>query len=441
MGTWFVMPCGEKERNQLPWGDEMPYWLQRAALFLLKTLGVLLLLFLFLKGLKYLAPFIVAFILSSALDPLVRLMEKKLRIHRKIGSVFSILVALGTVGTLLGLMAARIAMEVRNLYTSITSSSVDATAFFRDIMDQATAFYIRLPSEVTDAIDSTLSALGETVRNVIGSLAKFTLAFTISVPEALVFVLISIIATYFMLSDRVRINEAIERWIPRKWLTGTRSMILGVFKAMFGWLRAQGIIICITFTIIVTGLLIVGVQNPLVIALMTAIIDALPVFGAGFILIPWGVFSLIAGNVRFGVFLLLLDVVVLVVRHLIEPKIVGKQIGIHPLLTLMGMYLGLRWLGVLGMIVGPILMVLLKALLENLLKIPSVKALVDRWFREPAPSSQSSRVDPDDGATWHMGEDRTSDAFSSTPSATEVHPYKAGAPSSESTDENSFNNS
>lgn len=438
MGTWRVMPCGEKERNQLPWGDEMPYWLQRAALFLLKTLGILLLLFVFLKGLKYLAPFIVAFILSSALDPLVRLLEKKLRIHRKIGSVFSILVALGTVGTLLGLMAARIAMEVRNLYTSITSSSVDVTAFFRNMMDQATAFYIRLPREVTDAIDSTLSALGETVRNVIGSLAKFTLAFTISVPEALVFVLISIIATYFMLSDRVRINEAIERWIPRKWLTGTRSMILGVFKAMFGWLRAQGIIICITFTIIVTGLLIAGVQNPLVIALMTALIDALPVFGAGFILIPWGVLSLIAGNVRFGVFLLLLDVVVLVVRHLIEPKIVGKQIGIHPLLTLMGMYLGLRWIGVLGMIVGPILMVLLKALLENLLKVPSVKALVDRWFRDPASSGQSAQAGPTDAEPRQMMGDNTTDAFSSSASTANQHSSTAPLPSSESTEGKRF---
>ncbi|MDD3228691.1 MAG: sporulation integral membrane protein YtvI [Oscillospiraceae bacterium] len=373
----------------------MPYWLQRAGTFVLKTLGLLLALFLLFKGVKYLAPFLVAFILSSALFPLVRWMERKLRIHRKIGSVFSILLALGTVGTLLGLMAARIATEIHNLYTTITSSSVDVSAFFRRVMDQATAFYIRLPQEVTNTIDSTLSALGDTVRDVIGSLAKYTLAFTVSVPEALVFVLITIIATYFMLSDRVRINEAIERWIPKRWLTGTRSMVLGVFKAMFGWLRAQGIIICITFTIIVTGLVIAGVQNPLVIALMTAIIDALPVFGAGFILIPWGVLSLIAGNVRFGVFLLLLDVVVLVVRHLIEPKIVGKQIGIHPLLTLMGMYLGLRWIGVLGMIVGPILMVLTKALLENLIKIPAVKALVDRWFREDVPAPPPGGVRED----------------------------------------------
>ena len=381
----------------------MPYWLQRALTFMLKLLGLFLLLFLLLKGIKYLAPFLVAFILSSALEPLVRVMEKRLRIHRKIGSVFSILVAMATVGTLLGLMAARIAMEIRNLYNTISDSSVDMTAFFRRMMDEATAFYIRLPIEVTDAIDNTVSALGETVKDVIGGLARFTLAFTVSVPEALVFVLISIIATYFMLSDRARITAAFERWIPRRWLSGTLTMLLGIFKAMFGWLRAQGIIICITFTIIITGLLAAGVQNPLVIALMTAIIDALPVFGAGFILIPWGVLSLIAGNIRFGVFVLLLDVVVLVVRHLIEPKIVGKQIGIHPLLTLMGMYLGLRWIGVLGMIVGPILMVLLKTVLENVLKIPSVKAQVDRIFKEKPEAPQA-------GANGNTGPEMAPDA-------------------------------
>ena len=359
----------------------MPFWLQKTLYFLFRTLLFVLGLFLVLKLLKYLAPFIVAFLLANALEPVVRFLEKRIRLPRKLGAVFALLVVLGAIGTLLGMLGARLAVEIRNVYTTLSGSSGDFSSFLRRIVSQAQSFYFRLPDEVTSAIDSTADALGESVRTLLGRFAQNTLAFTISIPEAVVFVLVTILAAYFMISDRKRILAAFERWVPQNWLRGTRRMLLGVFKALFGWLRAQGIIICITFTVILSGLLLSGVENPLVIALATAIIDALPVFGAGFVLIPWSIFSLIGGNVKLGIFLLLLDGTILILRHLIEPRIVGRQIGIHPLLTLIGMYLGLQWIGVLGMIAGPICMVVLKAILEGVLKMEPVQAFVRHLFR------------------------------------------------------------
>lgn len=360
----------------------MPFWLQRTLFFLLRALLALLALFLVLKLLRYTAPFLLAFLFSTALEPVVRFLKKKIRIPRKLGAVISILLVLGTIGSMLGLIVDRLVVEIRNLYEAFSSSFVDMTAFFNHMMVQATQVYIRLPKEVTDAIDNSVSALGTSLKDILGGLAEITLRFTVSVPEAIIFLLVTILATYFMISDRARINAAFEKWVPRSWLKNSRHMVIDVFKALFGWMRAQGIIMSITFSILLIGLLVAGVDNPLVLALLTAIIDALPVFGAGAILIPWGVASLIVGNVQLGIFLLVLDAVILVVRHLIEPRIVGHQIGIHPLLTLLGMYLGLQWIGVLGMILGPICMVLLKAILDGAMKIERVTLFMQRLFRE-----------------------------------------------------------
>ncbi len=373
----------------------MPFWLQKTLYFVFRTLLLVLVLFLALKLLRYLAPFIVAFLLANALEPVVQFLEKRIRLPRKLGAVFSLLFVLGAIGTLLGMMGARLAYEIRNVYAGVSGSSTDFADFLRQMMEKAQNFYFRLPEEVTQAIDSTASALGESVRTLLGRMAQSTLAFTVSIPEAVVFLLVSILAAYFMISDRKPILEAFERWVPHNWLRGTRRMLVGVFKALFGWLRAQGIIICITFTVIVSGLLLAGVANPLIIALSTAVIDALPVFGAGAVLIPWGIFSLATGNVKLGVFLLLLDVVILVLRHLIEPRIVGRQIGIHPLLTLVGMYLGLQWIGVLGMIAGPILMVVLRAVLEGVLKLDSVKAFLAQLFRSNGGGGREGGFDSD----------------------------------------------
>ncbi len=369
----------------------MPVWLHRTLFFLLRALLAVLALFLVLKMIRFSAPFLLAFLFSAALEPVVRFLNKRIRIPRKLGAVISILLVLGTIGTMVGLIVARLVTEIRNLYEAFSTSFVDLNAFFNRMMAQATQFYIRLPKEVTDALDNSVSALGTSLKDILRSLAEATLKFTVSVPEAVIFLLVTILATYFMISDRDKIIAAFEKWVPKSWLKNSRHMVVDVFKALFGWLRAQGIIMSITFSILLTGLLVAGIANPLVIALLTAFIDALPVFGAGAILIPWAIALFLAGNVKIGIFLLVLDVIVLVVRHLIEPRIVGHQIGIHPLLTLLGMYLGLQWIGVLGMILGPICIVLLKALLDGIMKMKRVTVFMQRVFRENDPEAESDR--------------------------------------------------
>ena len=128
-------------------------------------------------------------------------------------------------------------------------------------------------------------------------------------------------------------------------------------------MRATLILMAITFVQLYIGLLILQVQYALLMAFIIAIFDALPVIGAGLFLIPWMIYALITGNIKFAVVLLIMHISITVVRQFVQPKILGDQIGIHPLATMSAMYVGFKFLGVSGLIAGPVIFVIVKSVL------------------------------------------------------------------------------
>jgi sporulation integral membrane protein YtvI len=132
--------------------------------------------------------------------------------------------------------------------------------------------------------------------------------------------------------------------------------------AAIGYLRSYSLILLITFAEIFFGLSILGVEYSLLVAAITAIVDILPVLGVGVILLPWALFALITKDIFLGVGLLILYVVTVVVRQFIEPRIVGENLGLHPLLTLAAFYLGYRLFGFAGILIAPLTLVAWRAI-------------------------------------------------------------------------------
>lgn len=244
--------------------------------------------------------------------------------------------------------------------------------------------------QVSDSINNAINNLSNNLSNFlkpVADLATGTFQFAISLPQAVIFILVTILATYFMSSDKHRIAQFLDSQIPSEWLKNTRNVINNLFTALFGWLKAQLILMTITFSEVLVGFLIIGIENALLLALIIALVDALPILGTGSILLPWAVIDLLSGNTRQGLSLALLWLIIIFVRQLIEPKVVGQQIGIHPLFTLFGMYLGLKFMGVLGMFLGPITIVIIKYILESILKTEGLKGWFERNFRGKEPAS------------------------------------------------------
>ena len=141
--------------------------------------------------------------------------------------------------------------------------------------------------------------------------------------------------------------------------------------------------IFISFFIVLIGLMLLQIMNynvqyPLLAAIAIGFVDALPILGTGTIMIPWIVISVLNNDVKLAVALGCLYLIVMISRQLLEPKIVGKNIGIHPIFTLIAMYTGFKIIGVIGMFVGPIILIILKNIFETMIDNGVVKTILDR---------------------------------------------------------------
>lgn len=362
----------------------MPVTVKKVITIFLKVILVLLVVFVIFRLLKYIVPFVLAYFFASLIEPMVKFLNKKLRIPRKVGSIFSILVVLGTIAALASFVVSRLVREARNVYTTLDINVDSITSYFNRIIDKINGIYIQLSPEISNIVNEAVQNLSTTLQSILKNITNFAQAsiqFAMNLPQILIFIVVTIMATYFMSSDKTTILKFMDNQIPSDWLRKTRSITNNVFSGMFGWLRAQLIIMTITFTELVIGLSIIGIENALLIGLLIAIIDILPVLGAGTVLVPWSIINLILGHTKLGLSTFLLYVIILFVRQIIEPKIVGQQIGVHPLFTLAGMYVGLRVFGVLGMFLGPMSVIVIKYIIEGIAHNDSFKNWFERNFR------------------------------------------------------------
>jgi sporulation integral membrane protein YtvI len=182
-----------------------------------------------------------------------------------------------------------------------------------------------------------------------------------ALPKLAIFFLISIVATFFIAKDEEKIANAILHQLPLTMRQKFLSLKNNLFSALIGFLKAQLIILTITFIESLIGLNIIGVRYAFLISVFVSIVDILPVLGTGSVYVPWAIISILMGNTKMGISLLILYGIIVPVRYLVEPKIIGHQLGIHPLLTLMSMFVGIKLFGVGGVILGPTIVVIIKA--------------------------------------------------------------------------------
>ncbi|MDD3438331.1 MAG: sporulation integral membrane protein YtvI [Clostridiaceae bacterium] len=309
----------------------------------------------------YFMPFVIALILSMLIEPLVLFLQK-LKLKRGISVVLSILLFLGGFVAISTFAITRIVYELMKLYNRLPKYYDGIYNFSAEVIQQVTDLYLQLPQEA-------LNIMQEVLRTVFGKITSFLshtttwLIDTLTVlPSTLIFILITLIATFFITKDKGLIKDFIFRQLPPTWSAKITSLKTDLLVALIGFLKAQSIILSVTFIESFIGLTIIGIDYAFILAIIIAILDILPVLGTGGIYVPWGITNLVLGNYRLGISLLVLYAIITVVRYIIEPKVVGQQLGIHPILTLMSMFAGLKLIGVAGLILGPTTVVCIKAL-------------------------------------------------------------------------------
>jgi sporulation integral membrane protein YtvI len=219
-------------------------------------------------------------------------------------------------------------------------------------------------------IENSLQSLLNSLLNQIQIIIQNSLKFLSFLPDILLFVIIIFISAFFFTIDNKKINEYMNTYILKYFdiiKTNHYFIIIkkDVLSVLYGYIRAQLILISITFVICSIGLGIIGINNFILKSFIISLIDALPIFGTAVVLLPWALMKLLLGNYFNAIYLFILYLILTTTRQSIEPKIFSSQIGIYPLITLFSIYAGLKTIGFLGIFVGPIIAVLINTLINS----------------------------------------------------------------------------
>lgn len=318
-------------------------------------------------------PFLVAFVISLMIEPGIKYLMKKTKLSRKMSSiiifiiVFTIIIGSVTWGIVSLISESTTLLQTLNLYIDKAYTQIQET------IGKISISRASISNDVTNLMqDASKEVLFKISTWITRFLTKLMSVIT-SIPTIAIYVVITILSVYFVCTDRIYILDFMEHHMPRKWVQKIGVHIREITIKLGGYLKAEAILILVSFIISLVGLYIfkfvgMNVKYPLLIALGIGFVDALPILGSGSVMAPWAVMEALNGDIQLGVAIIVLWIIMSIVRQFLEPKIVSGKIGIHPIFTLIAMYTGFRVIGVMGMLVGPIVLIILKSVFASVLE-------------------------------------------------------------------------
>ena len=340
--------------------------LRRGLILIYMALGVLAFWLLLRYALPWLLPFIVAFAISRLIEPLVRLLTVKLRFRRAIASLICTVAVFAVLIALLSVIVGRIVYELTSLARDLPTLLSELTAFISAVRNRINVFITTAPFEMQDqlqnALDGMASRGGDLLPAVTGWIFSVIAAVASSGPRLILFIFTCAISTYFISSGYKDVSAFLMRQLPEKSHTAVREFRAGLVSVFGRWVRAEAMLSGVAFVQLLISFLIMRIPFAILLALLLAVIDLIPLIGIGSVLVPWAIISIISGNYTRAVMLIVTFGVISIIRNILEPKLVGSQIGLPPIATLLAMYIGFSTIGVLGMALFPIGLVVLKHL-------------------------------------------------------------------------------
>lgn len=355
--------------------DRMEKWFDKVGKKILIVLGVIVGIYLFfrLRILRLFAPFIVAWIFSCILNPFVTWAHKKIKLHRGVGTIISMLTILSALVSTIFWLTKKLCLQVIGLARDLPDYSNNIIDAFNLFEEKLSAIF-RLAPEMgaLSNIDAVIAQFLKSLSSLLTSLIPNVYGAVAAVPDVVIFIIITLLSTFFMTKDHYYIKGFVKAQLSDTIIDKVVVMQEGLVQAIGGYVKTQCILMSITFTICLVGLFILRQPYTLLLALVIAVIDALPVFGSGAILLPWGFYNIIVGNYSLGLGLIIIYGIIFVMRQTMEPRILANQIGVYALVTIMAVYIGYKIIGVLGLIIGPALVVIIQ-MLQNVGALPKFK--------------------------------------------------------------------
>ncbi|MEG1774015.1 MAG: sporulation integral membrane protein YtvI [Oscillospiraceae bacterium] len=318
-------------------------------------------------GLPMISPFVVAFLIAFLLRHPIRFLSGRCHIKKSAVAIVLVLLCYAVIGLLLSLAGIKLVASVKQLVSSLPGFYV------HELLPALRELFLALEGAVSRMDPTLLTTLQEMFYRLTRSLGEMISGMSVravaalsgyasALPGGFIRLVLMIISTFFIAVDYDELSAFALRQLPEQ----SKALALEIKSYVLGTLlacvRSYALIMSITFVELAVGLTLIGIKNAVAIALMIAFFDVLPVLGTGGIMIPWTILTALQGDFPKALGLLVVYLVVTVIRNVIEPKIVGGQVGLHPVVTLICMSVGVQLLGVLGLFGFPIALSLLKNL-------------------------------------------------------------------------------
>ena len=360
---------------------EVTYWtsiIKKVLIVIFSIIGI----WLSIKLIYFYLPFIIAFFIYLLIEPLIKKLMNRFKLTRKTSSIIVFVITFGIIIGVLIWGIVTVISESSNLLSNFNYYYERANDLIQNLLSKFNDGKINLPENIVNIIRENAFNLLEKFSEQLQEFLTKIISGITKIPTVAIYTGVSILALYFFCTDKIYMLDELEHHLPEAWMKKITKHIREIMKILGGYLKAQFILIFISFVICLIGLYIyhfmgLDVGFPLIIAIAIGFVDALPILGSGTVMIPWGVIAGLNGDLKLGILIIVLWIFMSIIRQFLEPKIVSGNIGIHPIFTIIAMYTGFKFLGVIGMFIGPIILIILKNIFANFLDNGIVKSILD----------------------------------------------------------------
>jgi len=305
------------------------YWLKVAKKLFIFALSVFLIYIGFKISLFYI-PFLISFILSLLIEPIIRFCMKKFKMRRKISAILIFIIVLSLIIGSITLGIITLVSEASNFLGNINTYFEKIQNTSHDLISKFDFSKIQLSDEINTILTNSTGNFISTASQWVKSILTKLLHVLTSLPTIGLNIAITLLALYFICTDKIYILDQLEHHLPEMWVKKLNKHVKALSKSLGCYLKAQLKLVLLSFLISLIGLYIfsiigMNVKYPLMTAIAIAVVDALPIFGSGTVLLPWAVWSAFNGDITLGISILVLWIVMSIIRQLVEPKIVSRS--------------------------------------------------------------------------------------------------------------------
>ncbi|UVI31866.1 sporulation integral membrane protein YtvI [Paenibacillus spongiae] len=319
--------------------------------------GLIFLYLLFTVG----APFLLALVVAIFLEPLTQLFMRKMRLNRLASATISSTIFTVLLIGLMAIVGVKVFAELIAFWGKVPSVVSEANHYIQSTLESAKNLYKHMPPDAAAQLESWLKGLTNALFSMITSVSRAFVGFAKGIPSMFIFFIVFLVAVYLFSYSLHTLKKSFLSIFDERSRQQVDEVLQNLRRSIFGFIRSQFILSVLTYIITLIGLLILGLKYPLAIALLVVIVDIMPILGTGSVLVPWASYLILTGATFEGIGLLVLFIVITVFRRIVEPKVLGDSVGIGALSALISLYVGFKLVGIIGVFLGPLVVIIYMA--------------------------------------------------------------------------------